>query len=128
MADIHLPHTSWFSVEVAPASYQHRELAQHVLAHKAAGLNKELQTLLASYQARVDAIEQRRADADKLAKKINRLSKNSLLRDGLKAEQAALNTALKADERDLLSSKNPIKINAINRELKKISYQLGLPI
>jgi uncharacterized protein YdgA (DUF945 family) len=127
MAEIHLPHTSWFSYESVPLAYQHHGLAQQVLAHKAAKLNKELESLLARYEADAREIRQLQSQADILAKKINRLTADSKIKDKLLAQQQQLKAELKAHEKALLSSKITIEISRLRSNINVITKQLSLP-
>jgi hypothetical protein len=126
MAEIQLPHASLFSYADIPASYQHRGLAQQVLAHKLAKLNKQLDKLLGVYQAEIDAITVMRQQQQQLEQRIKRLSPSSSRKAALQAEAKQFVAKLKLAERSLMSSKIVLEISKIQRELKQISYDINL--
>ncbi len=127
MAEIHLPHASLFSYDDAPAAgYQHRGLAQQVLAHRGAKLSHQLDVLLKRYQTQVDAIIELRERALRLDKKIKGLAKNSQLRAKLSVDVAELRYQSKRHEKTLRSSKISIEISSLKRELNAILQDLNL--
>ncbi len=128
MSEIHLPHVSWFSYKLVPASYQHKGLAQQVLAHKAASLNKTLQGLLNEHQSQIDGILALRKIQLELSNKINTIKDNSKSKSKLKNDLKCLTQHIKVEEKKLLGSTITIEISKLRFELKKISCQLRLPI